>query len=150
MRSNVRVFHLHGGVVERDEGGEQVQVASREHKGKQDLTLPRNTCEETAEDIQTSLHPRNTEGAHSNLGGNLTNHTVNVTCLSFKVAANRLSYTSLLCWNFKELHFKANSDIFIQLLTVNFTHCSTALAASLSVYLACWQMTTRQSHPLSD
>lgn len=76
MRSNVRVFHLHGGVVERDEGGEQVQVASREHKGKQDLTLPRNTCEETAEDIQTSLHPRNTEGTHSNLGGNLTNHTV--------------------------------------------------------------------------
>lgn len=47
------MFHLHGGVVERDEGGEQVQVASGEHQGKQDLTLPRNTCKEKAEDKET-------------------------------------------------------------------------------------------------
>lgn len=59
MRSHVQVFHLHGGVVERDEGGEQVQVASGEHQGKQNLTLSRNTCEETAEAMQTRLHPKN-------------------------------------------------------------------------------------------
>lgn len=51
------MFHLHGGVVERDEGGEQVQVASGEHQGKQDLTLSRNTCGEIAGG--TILHHRN-------------------------------------------------------------------------------------------
>ena len=38
--SMVLVSHLHGGVVEGDEGGEQVQVARGEHQGEQDLTLP--------------------------------------------------------------------------------------------------------------
>ena len=38
--------HLHAGVVEGDKGSEQVQVASGEHQGKQDLTLPGNTCQE--------------------------------------------------------------------------------------------------------
>lgn len=32
--------HLHGRVVEGDEGGEQVQVAGGKHQGKQDLTFP--------------------------------------------------------------------------------------------------------------
>lgn len=54
-RSKVRVLHLHGGVVQRYEGGEQVQVTSGEHQGKQDLTLPRNTYEETAEDTQNII-----------------------------------------------------------------------------------------------
>lgn len=36
------VDDLHSGVVERDEGGEEVQVASGKHQGKQDLTLSRN------------------------------------------------------------------------------------------------------------
>ena len=35
---------LHDGVVGRDEGGEQVQVASQKHQGKQDLGLARDTC----------------------------------------------------------------------------------------------------------
>ena len=39
--------YLHGRVVEGNEGGEQIQVACGEHQGKQDLTLPRNTCSET-------------------------------------------------------------------------------------------------------
>lgn len=34
-------IHLHEGVVEGDEGREQVQVASGEHQSKQNLTLPR-------------------------------------------------------------------------------------------------------------
>jgi len=33
--------HLHEGVVEGDEGREQVQIASGEHQSKQNLTLPR-------------------------------------------------------------------------------------------------------------
>lgn len=57
--SNVRVFHLHGGVVERDERGEQVQVTSGEHQCKQDLTLSRNTCEETAEGTEIFSHLSN-------------------------------------------------------------------------------------------
>lgn len=56
----MRGFHLHGGVVEGDERREQVQVASSEDQGKKDLTLPRNTCKQTAErsDEQTaeSIH----------------------------------------------------------------------------------------------
>ena len=39
--------YLHGRVVEGYEGGEQIQVTCGEHQGKQDLTLPRNTCSET-------------------------------------------------------------------------------------------------------
>lgn len=39
-------FHLHGGVVERDERGEQVQVASGEHQRKQELALSGDACEE--------------------------------------------------------------------------------------------------------
>lgn len=41
----VWVSHLHGGVVEGDEGGEQVQVARGEQQGEQDLTLPGDTCQ---------------------------------------------------------------------------------------------------------
>lgn len=37
------VDDLHAGVVEGNEGSQQVQVASSEHQSKQDLTLPRNT-----------------------------------------------------------------------------------------------------------
>lgn len=48
-RSEMRASHLHRGVVERDEGGEQVQVASGEHQSKQDLTLSGDACEETAQ-----------------------------------------------------------------------------------------------------
>lgn len=50
------MFHLHRGVVERDEGGEQVQVASGEHQSKQDLTLSRDACEETAKLFFSFIH----------------------------------------------------------------------------------------------
>lgn len=36
--------HLHGGVIERDERGEEIQIASGEHQGKENLTFSRNTC----------------------------------------------------------------------------------------------------------
>lgn len=42
--------HLHGGVVDGDEGGEQIQVASGEHNGKQDLALSRNTFDTHAKE----------------------------------------------------------------------------------------------------
>lgn len=44
---------LHGGVVQRDEGREQVQIPSGEDQSKQNLTLPRNTCHQTAESAVT-------------------------------------------------------------------------------------------------
>lgn len=37
------VAHLHGGVIQGYEGGEQVQVASGEHQGEEDLALSRDT-----------------------------------------------------------------------------------------------------------
>lgn len=36
--------YLHHGVIDRDEGGEQVQIAGCEDEGKKNLTLPRDTC----------------------------------------------------------------------------------------------------------
>lgn len=38
------IDNLHGGVVQRNEGCEKVQIASGEHQGKQNLTLPRYSC----------------------------------------------------------------------------------------------------------
>lgn len=38
------VDHLHAGVIEGDEGGEQIQVARGEHDSKQDLAFSRDTC----------------------------------------------------------------------------------------------------------
>lgn len=43
--------YLHAAVVQRDERGEQIQVACREHKSKENLALPRNTFKKKIGDI---------------------------------------------------------------------------------------------------
>lgn len=40
----LRPPYLHHGVIGRDEGGEQVQIAGCEDEGEKNLTLPRDTC----------------------------------------------------------------------------------------------------------
>jgi len=42
--STADVDHLHACVVKRDEGGEEIQVASGEDQSKQDLAFSRDTC----------------------------------------------------------------------------------------------------------
>jgi len=39
----LRSPYLHHGIIDRDEGGEQVQIAGCEDKGEKNLTLPRDS-----------------------------------------------------------------------------------------------------------
>lgn len=47
--------HLHGCVIEGDEGAQQIQVARGEHYGKQDLAFPRDTFKKTSERKMSEL-----------------------------------------------------------------------------------------------